>query len=161
MTAVVASGDREEADMPAKRRAMWMLVVAALLACCASGCVYKPVQMGGPMFGSESLKGKRLVRLGEGEACSSHILYAIPVGGDSMEVALERLNKKGVWSSDVITIERGQLFWLLGWSNCTRITGYGAAAPATKFKTTTLLTDDKGPPPGVEIPTTRAEAGAP
>jgi hypothetical protein len=122
-----------------------------LLACCASGCVYKPVQMGGPMFGSESLKGKRLVRLGEGKACSSHILYVIPVGSDSIEVALERLNKKGIWSSDVVTIERGQSFWLLGWSNCTRIVGYGAIAPAMKFKTT-LLSGDKSPPPDAEAP---------
>jgi hypothetical protein len=131
----------------AKRRVLLMLAACGVLACCASGCVYKPVQMGGPLFGSEELKGRKLVKVAEGEACSSHILYAIPVGDDSMETALERLTKKMGWVSDVVTIEQGQMFWLLGWSNCTRITGYGATAPATKFKTT-LLSEVASPPPG-------------
>ena len=138
--------------MKTELRAAWALVIAGLLACFAPGCVYKPVQIGGPMFGSESLKGKRLVRLGQGKTCSSHILYAIPVGDDSMETALARLTQKTAWSSDVVTVEQGSLFWLLGWSNCTRITGYGAVAPATKFKTT-LLSDEPIPPPdAVEKP---------
>jgi hypothetical protein len=130
--------------MKTKRLALGWFVVAWLLAGGTVGCVYKPVQIGGPLFGSEALKGKRLVRLAEGEACSSHILYAIPVGDDGMEVALERLTKKTVWSADVVTVEQGQMFWLLGWSNCTRIVGYGAVAPSTKFKST-LLTETAAP----------------
>jgi hypothetical protein len=68
------------------------------------------------------------------------------------------LNKKSGWSADVVTLEQGQMFWLLGWSNCTRIVGYVAGAAPTKFKTT-LLSGDKAAEPGVGTPT--AEAGAP
>jgi hypothetical protein len=132
--------------MEAKRRILGLLAAAGLLAGFAAGCVYKPVQIGGPMFGNEELKGRRLVTWGEGKACSSHILYAIPVGDDSTETALERLNGKSGWSADLITVESGQAFWLLGWSNCTRITAYGTAAPATKFKTT-FLPGSASPPP--------------
>lgn len=117
------------------RTLIGMAVVAAVG---ASGCVYKPIQIGGPLFGSEALKGKRLSRIAEGKACSAHILYAIPVGDDSMGAALEKMTGKGGWTADIVTVEQGEVFWLLGWSNCTRIVGYVAAAPAKKFKTTAV-----------------------
>lgn len=138
--------------MDAKRRAFGLLVVAGLIASFAPGCVYKPVQIGGPMFGSEELKGRRLVKLAEGKTCSSHVLYAIPVGDDSMQTALERLTKKAAWSPDVVTVEQGQMFWLFGWSNCTRITGYGAVVSATKFKTTILSAEPAPDAAGKPLP---------
>jgi hypothetical protein len=146
--------------MKARHRVPWMIVLGGLVAFCASGCVYKPVQIGGPMFGSGDLKGRRLVKLGEGEACSAHILYMIPTGDASMEAALAQLTKKAVWTADVVTVEEGTSFWLLGWSDCTRVTGYGATAPATKFKTT-LLAPPASPPADEKKPPADEPAAAP
>jgi hypothetical protein len=156
---VVFSEHLEEAEMKARHRVPWVIVLGGLFAFCASGCVYKPVQIGGPMFGSEALKGKKLARLGEGKACSSHILYLIPTGDAGMEAALEQLTKKAVWTADVVTVEAGTSFWLLGWSECTRVVGYGAMTPATKFKTT-LLAEPASPPPD-EPKAPAAEPAAP
>jgi hypothetical protein len=132
--------------MVAKHHAIRLLAAAALLALCAPGCVYRPVQIGGPMFGDEALKGRKLVKVAAGKACAAHILYAIPAGDDSMEAALDELTGKGTWAYDVVTVEEGSSFWLVGWSSCTRITGYAASAPPTKFKTT-LLSSADGPKP--------------
>ena len=62
----------------------------------------------------------------QGEACSSKILFFIPVGDNSTTTALLRMTKGSPQVDNILTyqVEEKWAFWLLGYTSCTVVSGY-------------------------------------
>lgn len=133
-----------------------LIVVAGIVAALAIGCTHTPVQIYNPKSGTEEAgsislgKGKRV-----GKACQHWALYLLPFHNSKLDTALNDLAQQGAIDPGLMTVEQQYVFWLLGFTKCTVVTGYpviDARGRAKQQKKAAVVKEPQQPKP-VEVET--------
>lgn len=112
------------------RKAILILILNLLLVL-LSGCWYSPVQVVPSSRNVPKNTTEHFDARHEGEACRALLLGFIPVSGDNrLETAMSNIlgDPDNSWLAEM-TVETQTIFWLVGFTECTIVTGYPQKMP--------------------------------